>query len=779
MQNIHSKDEDEDERDIVPAKAGFFGMCRRADCPLGGIVVAMLAPFAALGVQWLLWDYFQPYVWFLFFPAAFFSAWAGGLIGGISATLTSALLVWYFFIPPSMSFALKEPSSAYSVIIFAVMGCLFALFHNRLRDSLQRTDKALEDARAAKDEMTRLYNKELQAAEQKRQFFSRISHELRTPLTLVIAPMERRLEEDLSVADRRETELMHRNARLLQNYVVNLLDVARIEAGQLQLSCTLIDMALLTRAMASHFESLASSRGIEYKVDVPESLPAELDGEKMQRILVDLLANAFRFTPDGGKIEVRASQHGDFVEIEVQDSGPRIPGDLRSAVFERFPSIGEEMVRRQGGAGLSLSIVKDFVELQGGTITLDEAPHRGALFSVRLPRKAATGSVTGASFTPDEALAQQAVRSIAFGVPRATPEPELVRDGQAPLILVVEDDPDMNEFITSSLDPYYRVCSAFNGREGLDKATELLPDLIVTDLMMPEMSGEEMVAMLRRQPATGNLPIVVISARADEETRLHLLSDGVQEYLSKPFSTQELLARVGGMVKSRQRTLAELARSAARLRRLAEVVEQVAAIHDLPGLMAIIRSAVRELTGADGATLVMREGGYCHYVDEDAIGPLWKGQRFPLETCISGWTMLHAEAVVIEDIYADPRIPYAAYRTTFVKSLSMVPIGRVSPVGAVGCYWSRRHSASSEELELQQALADAMSVGLANLELYGGLLRRNEELERFNQASIGREMEMIKLKQQVNELSVRVGLEPPYSLAFLDEPVATVTKAEQ
>jgi len=146
--------------------------------------------------------------------------------------------------------------------------------------------------------------------------------------------------------------------------------------------------------------------------------------------------------------------------------------------------------------------------------------------------------------------------------------------------------------------------------------------------------------------------------------------------------------------------------------------------------MAIVRGAVRELTGADGATLVLREDGHCHYVDEDAIGPLWKGQRFPLESCISGWAMLHAQPVAIEDIYADPRIPYAAYRPTFVKSLAMVPIGREHPVGAIGCYWAERHLASAEELELQQALADAMSVGLGNLELYRSLSDARQAAER-------------------------------------------------
>jgi hypothetical protein len=146
---------------------------------------------------------------------------------------------------------------------------------------------------------------------------------------------------------------------------------------------------------------------------------------------------------------------------------------------------------------------------------------------------------------------------------------------------------------------------------------------------------------------------------------------------------------------------------------------------------------VRELTGADGATLVLNEDGHCHYVDEDAIGPLWKGQRFPLQSCISGWAMLHAQPAVIEDIYADPRIPHAAYRPTFVKSLVMMPVGRDRPVAAIGAYWASPHRASEEELYLHRALADAMSIGLANIDLIQNLERkvaeRTAELSAANQ----------------------------------------------
>jgi PAS domain S-box-containing protein len=179
-----------------------------------------------------------------------------------------------------------------------------------------------------------------------------------------------------------------------------------------------------------------------------------------------------------------------------------------------------------------------------------------------------------------------------------------------------------------------------------------------------------------------------------------------------------LIVALVANVRRRQRAETEIDDTTKRLRRLAVVIAEVAGVRNRTDLMAIVRHALRELTGADGATLVLRDNGQCHYVEEDAIGPLWKGQRFPLESCISGWSMLHAQAVVIEDILADDRIPQETYRSTFVKSLSMVPVGRRNPIGAIGCYWARRHRATDTELEMQQALADAMAVGLDNLRLY-------------------------------------------------------------
>lgn len=350
---------------------------------------------------------------------------------------------------------------------------------------------------------------------------------------------------------------MLRNARLLYRHVTDLLDAAKLEAGSMSLVWARLDLCNLVRATASHFESLAAERHIDFSVSVPQALAAEADGEKLQRVLLNLLSNAFKFTPDGGAIKLRLSSLGARALIEVEDSGPGVATELHEAVFERFCQ-GEGSARRsRGGTGLGLAIVKDFVELHGGTVVLGSAPAGGALFSVQMPLAAPAGTTLCIATTLDEVIDRQLVEELEKRPAAAIPDPMATAD-DAPLILVVEDNADMNEFIAAALSPRYRVVRAFNGSEGCDMALSLHPDLILADVMMPVMSGDEMVVALRRQPEMEHVPFVMLTARADDELRVRLLEHGVQDYIAKPFSTEELLARIGGLVTTRRRTMEEI-----------------------------------------------------------------------------------------------------------------------------------------------------------------------------------------------------------------------------
>ncbi len=193
---------------------------------------------------------------------------------------------------------------------------------------------------------------------------------------------------------------------------------------------------------------------------------------------------------------------------------------------------------------------------------------------------------------------------------------------------------------------------------------------------------------------------------------------------------------------------------------LVRVVQELSLARDLPTIMQIVRRAARELTGADGATFVLREGDLCHYAEENAIAPLWKGRRFPMSACISGWVMAHGEATAIEDIYADPRVPIDAYRPTFVHSLAMVPIRARDPIGAIGNYWSTRHAATREELALLQALADSTSIAMENVSVYAELEQRvrdrTEELEAKSRELLAQHEALLELQRQKAALSALV-----------------------
>lgn len=414
----------------------------------------------------------------------------------------------------------------------------------------EQLQQANEKLRHSNAEITRLYEKTKELDELKTQFFASVSHELRTPLTLILGPAERMLaSEELSEQARHGLEIIARNAHTLRGLVDNVLDVAKLEAGQMQLEYSETDLAAVARFVGSLFESLAADKSMSCRLEVPAQLRAEVDGDKFQRILVNLLSNAFKFTPAGGRMRLSLqATDADLVELQIADSGPGIPEDKREAIFERFRQLEGGTTRRFGGTGLGLAITRDFVGLHRGAISVGSAPEGGALFTVAIPRTAPRGSRVRPRTTPlPSAEVLPAVEELRQ--PRA--QKAISGTTKGPLVLVVEDSPEMSRFLCEALAGTYRVATAFNGREGLARAIELRPDLILTDIMMPEMSGDELVAALRQRPDCSSVPIVVLTARADDATRVRLLRTGAQDYLIKPFLEEELRARVANLIAAK------------------------------------------------------------------------------------------------------------------------------------------------------------------------------------------------------------------------------------
>jgi signal transduction histidine kinase len=422
--------------------------------------------------------------------------------------------------------------------------------------------RAANDALDAREkELTTLYERLHRLDAIKTTFFAHVSHELRTPIALIPGPLDKLLASPAIEADvRRDLGIMRRNARTLLGYVNDLLDVARLEAGRMDLEYARVDLAELVRLTCAHFESLAAGRGIGYAIETPETAVAEVDGERVRRVLMNLLSNAFKFTPEGGRIRCSLDVAGDRARLTLADSGPGVPPSVRKAVFERFFQIDESSTRRHGGAGLGLAIAHDFVQLHRGAIGVDEAPEGGAHFFVDLPLTAPPGAIVResalagtASFDAAHALGGLVAESPATpaAVEPAAKRSQVSANGAA-FVLVVEDNADMRAFLCETLSGEYRVASAANGREGLEQAHQLRPDLIVTDMMMPDMSGEQLVQALRRDAAFDATPVIVLTARADHDLRVSLLRNGAQDYVMKPFSREELLARVRTFVALRR-----------------------------------------------------------------------------------------------------------------------------------------------------------------------------------------------------------------------------------
>ncbi|MEP7322237.1 MAG: ATP-binding protein [Saprospiraceae bacterium] len=393
----------------------------------------------------------------------------------------------------------------------------------------------------------------------KTQFFANVSHELRTPLALIIGPAERLINQStLSPEVQNETaQVIVRNAKMLLKHVNDLLDISKLEAGKLKINLEETDIPELIRFVASHFDVLVLEKHLDFRIETGPSYLSLVDPEKLQRIIMNLLSNAFKFVPTGGIVRCKLETPGKEVILTIEDSGPGVKPELRKYIFERFRQGDGASSRHFAGTGLGLSIVFEFVSMHRGTIEVSDSELGGALFKIKLP-------VPNLLFSSDQINSDETVRSTYNQVIQSTMEglvEELrLNDPIQPVgeftpndemktrVLIVEDNPEMNKFISQSLSNEYQVITAYDGQEGIQKAILFSPDLIVSDIMMPGMSGVEMINELRKRPEMADIPILMVSAKADEELKYKLLDESVQDFITKPFSERDLQVRIRNLL---------------------------------------------------------------------------------------------------------------------------------------------------------------------------------------------------------------------------------------
>jgi signal transduction histidine kinase/DNA-binding response OmpR family regulator len=412
----------------------------------------------------------------------------------------------------------------------------------------------------------------------KSQFFANVSHELRTPLTLTLGPLQDALDGrfgPLRADLAQQIELAQRNAQRLLGLVDQLLDVARINAGRLDLELRRGDLAAVVRQRVEAFLPLAERRGIELSLAAPaERVGAWFDEVQIEKVLDNLLGNALKFTPRGGRVSVafvnrlEASPAGQ-VGVSVRDSGPGIPAGQLERIFERFYQVEATARRRWPGAGIGLALARQLADLHGGAITVESAEGEGACFTVflwgeeqRLPAELAGRAVdTG---TRDQRPSGTPTRPLAF--PAETPHEPLrlhapagearEADDERTTVLVVDDHQDVRAYIRRHLEPEYRVVEAADGLAGLEAARRRVPDLVVSDVMMPGLDGNALLRKLREDPELEFVPVVLLTARASPESRIQGFREGVDDYLVKPFDPRELKARVANLIAGRKRWMA-------------------------------------------------------------------------------------------------------------------------------------------------------------------------------------------------------------------------------
>ena len=662
-----------------------------------------------------------------------------------------------------------SPDRAYALPVIAFGECVAVLvagisprlrFDDNYRDFLHTAAShlgtAIANARAYQTERKRAEAlAELDRA--KTAFFSNVSHELRTPLTLMLGPLEEVLAkapQEVFEDNRHLVEVAHRNGSRLLKLVNTLLDFSRIEAGRIKATYRPTALAEFTAELASIFRSATDRAGLTMSVECgPLAEAVYVDREMWEKIVLNLLSNAFKFTFTGG-ITVRLEEKVGTVELSVQDTGVGIPDGELPRIFDRFHRVEGSQGRSFEGSGIGLALVQELVNLHGGTITAESELGSGTTFRVVLPLGCAhlpaervvatrTETVVGTLAKPYvvEALSWLGTEPLQQS---AEPSRELVDSAAEPtsavpiekrkVVLLADDNRDMRDYVERLLAAQYRVIAVDNGKVALQHALANPPDLVLTDIMMPEMDGFQLLAALRNHPATSTIPIVLLSARAGDEARIEGMQQGADDYLVKPFSARELIARVQTHLKlssARKQAMEQVRESEEELRILQRVGATLASELDLKKLVQAVTDAGRDLSqagfGAFFYNVINHKGeSYMLYTLSGAPEEAFSSYPMPRNTCLFGPTFAGKDTIRIGDVFKDPRYgknaPYYGMPPGHLPVRSYLAVPVISRSGEVlgGLFYGHPETGVFTERaeRLVEGIAKQAAVAIDNARLF-------------------------------------------------------------
>ncbi|HVY93738.1 MAG TPA: ATP-binding protein, partial [Bryobacteraceae bacterium] len=574
-------------------------------------------------------------------------------------------------------------------------------------------------------------------------FYSNVSHEFRTPLTLMLGPLEEMLRENgLDEADRERAVIAHRNSLRLLKLVNSLLDFSRMEAGRAKANYAPVDLAAMTRDLAANFRSALEAGGLSLIVDCePLSEEFYVDAEMWEKIVLNLLSNAFKFTLQGS-VTVSLKMKDHYAVLRVSDTGIGIPAAQLPHVFERFHRVEGARGRSHEGTGIGLALVQELTKMHGGTVTAESEEAKGSTFTVRIPAGKAHLPAEHPDTSADRqvpslrtgAYVEEALRWLAgppddtVGVRKETLEQSTV--SSTPRVLLADDNADMRDYVTRLLRDHMRVTAFGNGQDALASALADPPDLILSDVMMPVLDGFGLLRELRADPRTRAIPVILLSARAGEESRIEGVTAGADDYLTKPFSAGELLARVTthlDLSRARQENLNAM-------RRLQEVSTKLISAGGFQPLLQEIIGAAVSLVRADFGTLQLTDGNTlriaAHAGHDPAFLAYFADAVTKISTCHEAWK--NGSRIVIADVESDPLFrdseSLSMLRAAGVRAIQSTPLfsrsGRI--LGILSTHWKTPHTPDENELGRLDLLV-RQAADLIEGRISGELLRTSEE----------------------------------------------------